>query len=138
MSELDKTIEELEAEVLAELEEHKNDESSNPVILLEKTIPALEELKTKSATIKGMKFCDEIDRVIDSYITPFVERRKTFSDILGQARGAEVLLMLAYSERMLNRVWSATSDGHEEEALHSLEDSLSSYREALKKTQEYL
>ena len=124
--------------VLAELEEHKNDVNSNPVILLEATIPAIEALLRKAETLVGMELCVELDKVLDTYVHPFTERRKTFQDILGQANGAEVLLIIAYAERMLNRVWSASSDGYPDEAKNCLEDSLNNYRSALAKMNEYL
>ena len=59
-------------------------------------------------------------------------------DLLGQSNGAEVLLKIAYAERMLNRTWSAQSDGHPPEAKASLQDSLNHYQEALAKTKSYL
>lgn len=125
------------ATIMAELEEHKNDEASNPIMLLEKTIPAIEELKNNFESYKGMDLCYKIDEIHDSLITPFTDKRKTFMDMLGQAHGAEVLLMIAYAERMLNRTWSAQSDGHPPEAKASLEDSLANYKNALAKTKEY-
>ena len=125
------------ASVLAQLELHKNDEVNNPIALLKKTVPAIEHIMEKVDTVKGMELCARVDEVLDNYIHPFTEKRKTFMDILGQAQGAEVLLMIAYAERMLNRVWSASSDGHHEEAVNCLQDSLFNYRQALKKTEEY-
>ncbi len=125
------------ASVLAQLEMHKNDEANNPIVLLEKTIPALEHVFEQVDRVKGMELCDRVDEVLDNYIHPFTEKRKTFMDILGQAHGAEVLLMIAYAERMLNRVWSASSDGHHEEAVNCLQDSLQNYKQALRKTKEY-
>ena len=47
-----------------------------------------------------------------------------------QAKGAEILLDVAYGERMLNRVWSAASDGHHQEALNSISESLVNYKKA--------
>ena len=126
------------AAVLAQLELHKNDVDANPVRLLEKTIPALEHVMEKVDIIKGMELCARVDEVLDNYVHPFTEKRKTFMDILGQAHGAEVLLMIAYAERMLNRVWSASADGHHEEAVNCLQDSLTNYQQALKKAQSYL
>lgn len=123
--------------VLAELEEHKNDANSNPVMLLQNTIPAIEKLTEKAKTLKGMELCDEVDNVLDTCVHPFTDRRKTFQDILGQANGAEVLLVVAYAERMLNRVWSASSDGYHDEAVSCLADSLVNYKIALEKTNKY-
>ena len=115
--------------VKAELEEHKND-GNNPLAMLSKTVPAIEALFAKAQNTQGMDLCEEVDKVLDTHVHPFTEKRKTFMDILGQAKGAEILLDVAYGERMLNRVWSAASDGHHQEALNSITESLENYKKA--------
>ena len=124
--------------VLAELEVHKNDDKHNPVIILTQTIPVLEKLNADFDTFKDLELCEEIDSIMDQYIHPFTEKRKTFMDILGQSNGAQVLLIIAYAERMLNRTWSAMSDGYPGEAKNSLEDSIQNYKKALEQTNQYL
>ena len=47
-------------------------------------------------------------------------------------RGAEILVTAAYAERMLNRVWSASADGHLPEAGASLTEAA----EAIQQTAE--
>lgn len=118
--------------IKAQLEEHKND-SNNPLSLLSSTVGAIEELFNKAQNTQGMELCEEVDKVLDTYVHPFTEKRKTFMDILGQAKGAEILLDVAYGERMLNRVWSAASDGHHQEALNSISESLENYKKATSK-----
>lgn len=116
--------------VLGQLEEHKNDTEKSPLGMLKSTVPAIELLYQKAQTLQGMELCEEVDKVLDQYVHPFTEKRKTFMDILGQAKGAEILLDVAYGERMLNRVWSAASDGYHQEALNSLVESLNNYKKA--------
>lgn len=122
--------------VLAHLEHHKNDASNNPVALLKSTLPALEELSEKAKTLDGMALCEAVDTVLDNFVHPFVDKRKTFTDILGQSKGAEILLVVAYGERMLNRCWSAASDGHHEEATNVLSESLQSFKDAVSRINE--
>jgi hypothetical protein len=117
--------------VMAQLEHHKNDTENNPVALLKATLPKVEELQTKAQGLEGMAICEAVDEVLDKYVHPFTEKRKTFMDILGQSKGAEILLIVAYGERMLNRVWSAASDGHKPEAMNVLQESIDSYRQAI-------
>jgi len=119
--------------ILAELEEHKNDENFNPIALLKATIPVIEDLDKNFDKFPGMELCYKIDEISDRYIHPFTDRSKTFMDILGTAKGAEILLIIAYAERMLNRVWSASSDGYPAEARSCLKDSLENYKKALSK-----
>lgn len=116
--------------VLAHLDHHRNNETSNPLALLNSIVVQMESLVEQSKTTQGMKLCDQIDIVLDNYINPFVEKRKTFIDILGQYKGAKILLIFAYAERMLNRCWSAASDGHHEEAANVLMESLHNFKEA--------
>ena len=115
--------------VKAQLEEHKND-GNNPIAMLTNTVPAIEGLFATAQNTQGMDLCEEVDKVLDTHVHPFTEKRKTFMDILGQAKGAEILLDVAYGERMLNRVWSAASDGHHQEALNSISESLENYKKA--------
>lgn len=119
--------------VLAQLEHHKNDSDNNPVALLEATVDQVAKLQVKAQNLEGMELCAAVDEVLDNFIHPFVEKRKTFTDMLGAAKGAEILLIVAYGERMLNRCWSAASDGHKEEALNVLEESLQSFKQAVNK-----
>ena len=119
--------------VKARLEEHKNDKKNNPLMMLKNTVAVLESLCNKAQNLQGMPLCQEVDIVLNENVHPFTEKRKTFVDILGQAKGAEILLDIAYGERMLNRVWSAASDGHHQEALNSLNESLFNYKKALAK-----
>ncbi len=117
--------------VLAELEAHKSDTTNNPVALLKSTVPLLQKLSDRMGEIEGMAICDEVDVILDTAVHPFTERRKTFLDIMGQAKGSEVLLNVAYAERMLNRVWSAASDGHHVEAVNSLQESFDNYKKTV-------
>ena len=119
--------------VVAQLEHHKNDANNNPVALLKATVPQVEKLQEKAKQLEGMAICEAVDEVLINYVHPFVDKRKTFTDILGQSKGAEILLIVAYAERMLNRCWSAASDGHKEEAMNVLEESLQSFKDAANK-----
>lgn len=120
--------------IIAHLKANKDNEAENPVFLLRKTIPAIEALKASKKT--GMEFCAEVDGIAINYIHPFTEKRHVLVDILGQAKGAEVLLIIAYAERMLNRAWSAASDEHDPEKESSINESLVNYQKALGKVEE--
>lgn len=119
--------------IFKELEEHKNDSEFNPVVLLESTPPAIKAIQDKIDSLNGEQVCEEVDKVLDQYVHPFTQRMSTFTDLLGKAKGAEILLIIAYAERMLNRVWSAASDGYPDEAKSCLADSLHHYEKALGK-----
>ena len=72
-----------------------------------------------------------VDALLDDYVLPMGESRQQFIDRYGMEKGAELLVTLAFGERMLNRVWSAAADGHLPEAVSSLEESAEAFEEAV-------
>jgi hypothetical protein len=89
--------------------------------------------RTLGEEIGGLEthaICDRVDVLLETYILPLAEVRERVMDTLGMDRGAEVLITIAYGERMLNRVWSAAGDGHKPEALSVYPDALSALEEA--------
>ena len=47
--------------------------------------------------------------------------------------GAQILVTMAYGERMLNRAWSASADGHIQEARGCIPEALAAFEEAYAK-----
>jgi hypothetical protein len=56
--------------------------------------------------------------------------RRKIIDRLGMSKGSEILVVVAYGERMLNRVWSAASDGHLPEARSSYPEARAAFHQA--------
>ena len=83
---------------------------------MEKLVPALKELDQKFMSLSLKQVQDEVDKILDNFIIPFADVRKEIVNILGMSKGSNILITVAYGERMLNRVWSAASDGHLQEA----------------------
>ena len=119
--------------IFKELEEHKNDSEFNPIVLLKATPPAIKEIQNNIENLSNDEICKNVDSVLDTFVHPFTQRMSTFTDLMGKAKGAEILLIVAYAERMLNRVWSAASDGHPIEAKNCLQESLHNYEKAISK-----
>lgn len=119
--------------VLAEMEEHKNDTTANPMSLLKQISQAIDGLQKQIDNMTESEVMKKIDDIHAELIHAFVEKRKVMTDVLGQEKAAEILLEVAYGERMLNRTWSAVSDGHFPEAKHSLSESVKSYHQAVAK-----
>ena len=71
-----------------------------------------------------------IDELLEGFVWPFAEARLRVIDRLGMSRGADVLVTMAYGERMLNRTWSAAADGHLCEAHSSYPESVRAFVEA--------
>jgi hypothetical protein len=76
------------------------------------------------------QICVEVDKILNTLVLPFAEVRQTIIDMFGMSQGANLLVVVAYGERNLNRVWSAASDGHLPEARSVLPDVISAFEEA--------
>jgi len=94
---------------------------------------ASESAATLGGEIGGLgagEITRRVDALLEGYVLPIADGRQRIIDRLGMARGAEILVTMAYAERMLNRVWSAAGDGHLGEARRVYPDALAALEEA--------
>ena len=101
----------------------KDNVDANPLLVLKSKIANVQKIVASAQSAELLDLCNQLDDFQENVIIPFIECRKEVMDILGQQEGARVLLNFAYAERMLNRAWSAASDGHRPEAVSSLKES---------------
>ena len=73
---------------------------------------------------------ETIDALLQAHVLPLGEARQQILDQLGLKAGAELLITMAYGERMYNRTWSALADGHFDEAHQVFHDGTEAFREA--------
>ncbi len=118
---------------LLEQGEHTGQDARSPFVLLALTLPPMRTLEQEIATLDGPALCKRIDTLLLSFITPFTEVRQKVIDRFGMQDGAEILVTVAFAERMLNRVWSAAADGHLAEARQVFPDALQALEEAQQK-----
>ena len=123
--------------ILNQLEQQKSDESAHPIKLLEKAYKSIALLQEQFKELTPEKCMERIDAISSQDIHPFVDKRRALGDLLGQQKAAEILLEVAYGERMINRTWSAISDGHREEAQFALSESVKSFSQATKLSDKY-
>ncbi len=109
---------------------HQAHHSSNPFSILANVQTPLKDLQADFDELNIVQVCERVDEILAGYIWPFAEVRRGVIDRLGMDLGAEILVVVAYGERMLNRVWSAASDGHLGEAFSVLPDAISAFEEA--------
>jgi hypothetical protein len=105
-------------------------DDTDPAALLAALQAPAHKLAEEIERLDGHKLCERVDALVDSFVAPFGERRSQLLATYGMARGAEILVMMAFGERMLNRVWSAASDGHLPEARASFPEALDAFTEA--------
>lgn len=105
----------------------------DPVLVLQTLVQPVQKLADDASGLDHDGICVRVDQILDDHITPFVDARQTLIDRLGMAAAAEILVEVAFGERMLNRAWSAASDGHRPEALASIPDARDALVEAARK-----
>ena len=64
---------------------------------------------------------------------PFIAIREQVLCLLGHYQGVEVLVAAAQGERLLNRMWSAASDGVVIEARNTYPNALAAFEEAYRR-----
>ena len=104
----------------------------DPFERLEKVIAPISALEATLANIEGEPLCQKVDELLEGYILPIAETRQKVMDTMGMDRGAELLVLLSYGERMLNRTWSTAADEHAPEAHASFKEAAATFREAQK------
>jgi len=71
----------------------------------------------------------EIDRLFREDLNNFADARKSMIHVFGMQNYADVMSNFAAGERYINRVWSASTDGYEDEVRIYLERARDQFRE---------
>ena len=72
----------------------------------------------------------EIDRLLRTDLNNFANARESMKHIFGLQNYADVMSAFAAGERYINRVWSASTDGYEDEVRSYLDRATQQFREA--------
>ena len=72
----------------------------------------------------------EIDRLFREDLNRFAEARESMIHVFGMQNYADVMSNFAAGERYINRVWSASTDGYEDEVKLYLERARNQFEEA--------
>jgi hypothetical protein len=75
----------------------------------------LNELNT-TAVQQGAQLRDKIDLVLRNDLRRFADARESMVHLFGLQTYADIMSSFAAGERYINRVWSASADGYDEEA----------------------
>jgi hypothetical protein len=103
---------------------------ADPLVILQRLQQPLGKLAAEFDDLQPESQLGALDDLNERFVMPLVESRQRVIDQLGMSAGAEVLVTAAVGERMLNRAWSATADGHQPEARISLSEAVHAFREA--------
>lgn len=103
---------------------------ADPAALIASLQAPLNDLNEDIGTLNTDQICDRVDALLTGYVLPFAEVRQKVVSRFGMEKGAEILVTVAFGERLLNRVWSAAGDGHAPEARKSFPEAYSAFVEA--------
>lgn len=81
---------------------------------------------------RGAALRDWIDNTLRADLRRFVEARESMVHLYGLQAYADVMSDFAAGERYINRVWSATADGYDEEAEAYLKRAAEQFEDAQK------
>lgn len=95
----------------------------------------LDELNTGAAK-KGGELRDKIDLVLRTDLRRFADARESMVHLFGLQAYADIMSCFAAGERYINRVWSASADGYDEEASTYLVRAAGQFKEAEKQLAE--
>lgn len=84
---------------------------------LERINGELEDMDGNKNAIPPYELRFEIDRRFRDDLMAFADARMTLAHLYGLQKYADIMSHFAAGERYLNRVWSASADGYQDEAL---------------------
>ena len=117
-------------QIKLEQEQPDNDPNAvNPFERLESIQAPLAKLSEEAPTLGTEQLCDRVDAILQEYVIPFAQARHKIIEKLGMDKGAELLVVVAYGERMLNRAWSAAADEHAPESVASVQEAYEAFKE---------
>jgi len=89
----------------------------------------LNELNT-TAVKQGGQLREQIDLVLRNDLRRFADARESMVHLFGLQTYADIMSSFAAGERYINRVWSASADGYDEEATTYLKKAATQFVEA--------
>lgn len=121
-------------QIKIEQDQPDNDPNAvNPFERLESIQAPLAKLGAEAPALTTAELCERVDAILQEYVVPFAMARNKVVEKLGMDKGAELLVVVAYGERMLNRAWSAAADEHAPESVSSVLEALEAFKEVAPK-----
>jgi hypothetical protein len=97
---------------------------------LDRIVVNLRELRERRDSLPVYEARFEIDRLFRADLNDFADARETMHHVFGMQGYADVMSAFAAGERYVNRVWSASTDGYEDEVRAYIERAADQFREA--------
>jgi hypothetical protein len=97
---------------------------------LDAIVANLRELRDRRDRLPVYEARFEIDRLFRDDLNDFAEARETMHHVFGMQGYADVMSAFAAGERYINRVWSASTDGYEDEVRAYIDRATGQFGEA--------
>lgn len=110
--------------------ERSSGEGLDPKSILLGIRNPLNEFADRIEGMSAEQITATVDDLLTNHVLPFAQIRQQLVDTMGMEKGAEVLVTVAFAERLLNRVWSAAADGHLPEARKCFPEAYDAFNEA--------
>ena len=91
--------------------------------------PILDDLYRSVDDLECYQLQEYVKILREQYLIPLGEARSEIVHRYGLEKSAELLVALSYGERILNRVYSAASDKHHDEAVSCVEEAYNAFQE---------
>ncbi len=103
----------------------------SPHILITSITKELHDLVAKMQSYEREDWLNHLMRIQDEFIIRFNDQRHQLLNTMNAEEGSELMIKFSYGERMLNRAYSCSADGHHDEGLHLAPTALKSFEECL-------
>lgn len=84
----------------------------------------------------GARLRDRIDQTLRADLRRFADARESMVHLFGLQSYADIMSSFAAGERYINRVWSASADGYDEEAATYLQKAAAQFADAQQQLQQ--
>lgn len=97
---------------------------------LQKIVSNLQTLNEQRMTLPTYEVRFDIDRLFRKDLNTFADIRKSMLPVFGMQQYADIMSAFAAGERYINRIWSASTDGYEDEVRDYILRAYTQFKEA--------
>lgn len=112
-------------------EEQSESSGGSPVQLITAIKEELEVLIKEMPNYGREEWLKHLTKIQDNFIIRFNDKRSQLLTTMTAEKGSDLMIKFSYGERMLNRAYSCSADGHHDEGLHLAPVALKSFEECL-------
>jgi hypothetical protein len=109
-----------------------------PIQLIREIQPILDDLYRNVDDLECYQIQEYVNILRQQYLLPLERVRNQIVAKIGLEKSAELLIAISYGERIINRIHSASLDGHHDEAVECTEEAHGAFLVVLELTRKLL